>query len=88
MVVKQDLFEGRVEASKGKSTIALATSRQNNSQSRPRRYPVVGFEFRAGGDDVCRATNNPELPVMDKPGKPDAPANKYDKIEWSGKMKT
>ena len=89
VVVKQPLFEGRVEGLKGhiydcsdhkQAELFTKTTKEISG--------YVGREFRTGGDDVRRAVDNLELPAINKPGKPGANADEYDKIEWAGKMKT
>ena len=67
MVVKQDLFEGRVEALKGYIYDCSDDKHAEQFKMTNEISGYVGREFWAGGDDVRHAVDNNNSDKKDKP---------------------
>ena len=99
--MKQPLFKGRMEGLKG-HIYDCSDHKQAElfTKSTKEISGYVGWEFWTGGDDirhavdvrravdVRHAVDSLKFLAIDKPGKPGADADEYDKIEWARKMKT
>jgi hypothetical protein len=85
---KQTQFEGRVEALKG-YIYDCSDNRQAEIFTKMTEE-ISGYvrqEFGSGGDDIRRAVDHLELPIIDKPSRPASTGDEYDKAEWLGKMR-
>jgi hypothetical protein len=85
---KVEAFVGRVEVLKG-FIYGCSDNKQAEMYTKTTeeisRY--VGREFRSGSDDVRRAVDALQLPIIAKPPPPASTATRYEEKEWDGLIK-